>query len=262
MWLRGVIFDLGHTLMHLNGTWPQMFERGAAGLRAYVDDLGLDGEAFARAWLSKRAQAFQAARTSLREVPADQTMQATFRQLGVPDPALDEVRGALDAFFAPEVASWAADPSAVRVLRTLAGRGLRLGMFSNATHDPLIQGLVDTLGFRFWLLPALSSASTLVRKPDPLAFQPILNAWRLPPSDVVVVGDRLDADILGAQRADMRGVWLRSRPDARQESDAAAPPPEPVEPDAVIDRLSDLPAVLDAWRTPGAPPVAPAAQRP
>jgi HAD superfamily hydrolase (TIGR01549 family) len=249
--LQGVIFDLGHTLMHLDGTWPEMFERGAASLSVYIAglNLGLDGDAFARSWLARRGSGFQEARASLREVTADQTMRGAFVEFGVPHPPLDMVRGALDAFFAPELERWVADPDAPRVLETLAGRGLRLGMFSNATHDPLIQRLVDELGFRFWLCPALSSACTLVRKPDPAAFRPILDAWRLPPESVAVVGDRLDADILGAQRAGMRGVWYRSRPDARQEAEsgAAAPLREPVVPDATIDRLDDVTAVLDSF---------------
>jgi FMN phosphatase YigB (HAD superfamily) len=249
--LQGVIFDLGHTLMHLDGTWPDMFERGATNLSVYVAglNLGLDGEAFARSWLARRGVGFQEARSSLREVPADQTMRRTFVEFGVPHPALDKVRGALDAFFAPELETWVVDPDAPRVLEALAGRGLRLGMFSNATHDPLIQRLVDELGFRFWLCPALSSACTLVRKPDPLAFRPFLDAWRLPPESVAVVGDRLDADILGARRAGMRGVWYRSRPDARQEAESGAvtPPREPVVPDATIDRLSRVTAVLERF---------------
>jgi HAD superfamily hydrolase (TIGR01549 family) len=251
MSLQGVIFDLGHTLMHLDGTWPEMFERGAANLSRTVArlDLGLDGEVFARSWLARRGIGFQEARFSLREVPADETMRAIFVEFGVPHPALGMVRGALDAFFAPELGRWVVDPDAPRVLEALAGRGLRLGMFSNATHDPLIQRLVDELGFRFWLRPALSSACTLVRKPDPVAFRPFLDAWRLAPESVVVVGDRLDADILGAQRAGMRGVWFRSRPNARQEAEsgAAAPPQEPVVPDATIDRLGDVTAVLDTF---------------
>ena len=30
MTIRGVIFDLGHTLMYLDSTWPQVFEQGAS----------------------------------------------------------------------------------------------------------------------------------------------------------------------------------------------------------------------------------------
>ena len=165
--------------------------------------------------------------------------------VGLPDPSPELLAGAIDAFFAHEEAHWFAYPEAIPVLRTLSDRGLRLGMLSNATHDPLIQRLVDRLGFRPWLDPALSSAKTGIRKPDPAAFAPILDAWGLPPASVVMVGDTLDADILGAQRAGMSSVWFRSREDARQEESAiASGSPASATPDATIKQPGELPACL------------------
>jgi FMN phosphatase YigB (HAD superfamily) len=49
-------------------------------------------------------------------------------------------------------------------------------MFSNATDDRFIQRQVDRLGFRAWLDPALSSAGTGFRKPDPASLKLILAA--------------------------------------------------------------------------------------
>jgi FMN phosphatase YigB (HAD superfamily) len=116
---------------------------------------------------------------------------------------------------------------------------------SNATHDPLIQRLVDRLGFRPWLDPALSSAATGIRKPDPAALSPVLEAWDLSPARVAMVGDTLDADILGAQRAGMRTVWLRSRKDARQEESAIPSASQAsTVPDATIEQLGELPDCL------------------
>jgi putative hydrolase of the HAD superfamily len=96
--------------------------------------------------------------------------------------------------------------------------------------------------------PALSSARTGIRKPDPAAFAPILKAWDLDPESVVMVGDTLDADILGAERAGMRSIWLRSRLDARQEGTSVAQPGnrDLAMPDATIDRLRELPACVQA----------------
>jgi HAD superfamily hydrolase (TIGR01549 family) len=182
----------------------------------------------------------------MREVTAEESMRWTFAhfRLAEPDPAL--TMGAVDAFFAYEDSRWSAYPGALDVLADLAGRGLRLGMFSNATHDPFIQHLVDRLGFRPWLDPALSSAGTGIRKPDPLAFAPILKAWHLPPAAVVVVGDTLEADILGAQRAGMRSVWIHAREDARQEgSTEGTDPPERILPDATIATLEQLVGCLE-----------------
>lgn len=249
MAIQGVIFDLGHTLMYLDSTWPQVFERGATDLAAFLAGQGLDlnGEAFASALLDRRAQSFALAKQSMCEMTAEDSMRWTFARFGLSKPDAALVNGAIDAFFAEEEIRWLAYPDALSVLRELAGRGLRLGMFSNATHDPFIQRLVDRLGFRPWLNPALSSAGTGIRKPDPAAFTPILAAWDLPPESVVMVGDTLEADILGAQRAGMCSVWFPSRPDARQEGTEYSPAflQAPAVPDATIRQLGELPVCLE-----------------
>jgi putative hydrolase of the HAD superfamily len=242
MAIRGVIFDLGHTLMYLDSTWPEVFEHGVADLAAFLQDqgLGLDGAAFARMLLARREEGFAQAGRTRREVTAEDSMRWVLAQFGLFDPEPALVAGAIDAFFTYEQAHWLAFPEAQAVLQELSGRGLRLGMLSNATHDPLIQRLVDCLGFRPWLDPALSSARTGIRKPDPAAFAPILEAWRLPAASVAVVGDTLDADILGARQAGMRSIWLPSREDARQEGTQGT-----AVPDATVRRLSEVPDCLE-----------------
>ena len=248
MAIRGVIFDLGHTLMTLDSTWPEIFEQGVIDLVAFIHERvpDLDGEAFAQALLDRRAEGFAQAKETLREVTAEASMRWTFARFGLPDadPAL--VFGAIDAFFAYEYDCWRPCPEALPVLRELAGQGLRLGLFSNATHDPFIQRLVDRFGFRPWLDPSLSSGGVGHRKPDPAAFAPILNAWHLPPEALVVVGDTLEADILAAQQAGMRSVWIRSREDARQEGDGydRAVGMTHIEPDVTLASIADLPVSL------------------
>lgn len=248
MTVKGIIFDLGHTLMYLDSTWPKVFERGAADLATFLKMQGLDidGQAFAQTLLERRAEGFARAKQTMREVTAEESMRWTFARFDLPDPSAALVSGAVDAFFADEETHWVAYPEARSVLRELAARGLRLGMYSNATHDPLIQRLVDRLGLRPWLEPALSSAGTGIRKPDPAAFAPIMASWGLPPESVAVVGDTLEADILGAQRAGMLSVWFPSRQDARQEGDSADPKVAslPAPPDATIRDLGELPARL------------------
>ncbi len=248
MIIHGVIFDLGHTLMHLSSPWPEIFEQGMADLAAFINsqNLGLDGEAFARTLLDRRREGFTRAKETLREVTARDSMRWTFAHFGLPDPDPTLVDAAIDAFFAYEESCWFADPVAVPILQDLAGRGLRLGMFSNSTHDPLIQRLVNRFGFRTWLDPALNSAATGIRKPDPAAFAPFLPAWNLPPRSIAVVGDTLDADILGAQQAGMWGVWIRSQKQARQEGGGYDDTgrPDHIVPDAEIGGLEELPERL------------------
>lgn len=244
----GVIFDLGHTLMHLDGTWPEMFEGGGADLAAFIDAerLGVDGRAFAQAFLARQIEGHVQARETNREVTAKSSMRWTFTQFGLPNPEPSLVKGAIQAFLAYEDAHWHVDPAAHAVLHALADRGLFLGMFSNATDDAFIQHLVDRLGLRPWLKPALSSAGVGIRKPDPAALAPFAQAWGLPPDCLVMVGDTLDADVMGAQRAGMCSVWIRSREDARQEGTggSAGALNQAIVPDLAIDRLDDLPEKL------------------
>ena len=270
MRIGGVIFDLGHTLMGLDGTWAEVFERGAADLAAFLDGKALtatgqtvgvglrpapagriDGMAFARALLRRRDEGYSHAKETLREVTAEESMRWTFAHFGLPDPPSELVQGACDAFFAYEEASWSAYPAALPVLRALAARGLRLGLFSNATSDRFIQRLVDRFGFRAYLHPALSSGGVGIRKPDPAALAPFPAAWGLPAGAVVMVGDSLEADILGAQRAGMRSVWIPSREDARQEG---LTPEERLHaagtrPDRTIAGLEELPGCVESLST-------------
>jgi len=262
MRIEGIIFDLGHTLMGLDGTWDTVFERGAADLAAFLNGLEdgagmdasaaagagrVDGMEFARALLGRRDEGYACAKETLREVTAEESMLWTLAHFGLPDPSPELVQGACDAFFAYEGASWSAYPAALPVLRELAARGLHLGLFSNATSDRFIQRLVDRFGFREYLDPALSSAGVGIRKPDPAALGSFRVAWGLAPGAVVMVGDSLEADILGAQRAGMRSVWIPSREDARQEGRS----PEVqllaagIRPDRTIAGLEELPGCVE-----------------
>ncbi len=241
----GVIFDLGHTLMHLSSPWPEVLQQGATDLVAFLTEQGLslNGQAFAQAFLERRREDARQARETMREVTCEASMRWTLAHFGFPDPDPGLVRGAIDAFFAYEETRWWADGDALPLLEELAGRGIRLGLFSNATDDLLIQRLIDRFGFRKWLDPALTSAGIGFRKPDPAAFLPILSAWELPPGSVVMVGDTLAEDIWGAQRVGLRSVWRRSREDSRPEGASHINPG--ITPDATIDRLAELPAVLE-----------------
>ena len=86
MGIRGVIFDLGHTLMHLDSAWPEVFRHGATDLAVFVDGqgLGLDGGAFAQALLDHREEGFALAKETMREVTAESTMLRTYATLVCP----------------------------------------------------------------------------------------------------------------------------------------------------------------------------------
>lgn len=79
-----------------------------------------------------------------------------------------------------------------------------------------------------------------IAKPDPLFFRVILDAIGVPPDQAVMVGDRLDADVLPAKQVGMRTVRVLAGPYAEQL------PPSPAHvPDRTIASLDDLPDTLE-----------------
>ncbi|GAB2821333.1 HAD-IIA family hydrolase [Actinocorallia aurea] len=79
----------------------------------------------------------------------------------------------------------------------------------------------------------------VVGKPSPTFFHAALS--RLGAETGVMVGDDLEADVLGAQRAGLTGVQVRTG--KFREKDLAA---APVPPDHLIDSVADLPDLLDS----------------
>lgn len=77
----------------------------------------------------------------------------------------------------------------------------------------------------------LISGEVGVGKPDCRIFGLALNALAASPSETAMVGDSLTRDILGAQRAGLKGIWLN-----RSGSEAA----DQVTPDVQITSLSQL----------------------
>jgi len=99
-------------------------------------------------------------------------------------------------------------PDALPGLRRLAADGYRLGIAGNQP-DGVAEGL------RALDLPVelvASSALWGVEKPSPAFFARIGQELALPAGEIAYVGDRLDNDVLPAQRAGMMGVFLRRGP--------------------------------------------------
>ena len=72
-------------------------------------------------------------------------------------------------------------------------------------------------------------------KPDPAFYASAVEALGLEPSQVVMVGDDVRADVEGAQRAGLTGVLVRTGKFSPSDLDGE------VRPDAVLDSIADLP---------------------
>jgi len=101
--------------------------------------------------------------------------------------------------------------------------------------------LLDAGAFVAGLEYAAQVEAEIVGKPTAAYFESALAELDSTPSEAVMVGDDVEADIGGAKQIGMRGVLVRTgkfRPGAREEADP--------QPDAVIGSIAELPAWIEA----------------
>jgi 2-haloalkanoic acid dehalogenase type II len=178
------------------------------------------------------------------EYTAEQALTDTLARWGVcfiPDAVLPS---AIAKFFEFEALHWVPYPDASETLERLKRSGLKLALLSNATDQAFIEKIAQASGIAEFLDPLLTSAAIGFRKPDPRAFQPILEQWQLPPHQVAMVGDVPSFDILGAHRTGMRAVLIGNRWDEPLKPHGEFEDAEQMEPDAVIRNLAELPTCL------------------
>ncbi len=242
--IRGVIFDLGSTLLYteMDGQWEQVFPRMDADLLAHLQAQGyaLEGERFIRCFGEKFTAGMQQRLENWREITAAEVLDAALAELGAPPLSPLAQAKALHAYYAYSESLWHPMPGVYETLDALAAAGHRLAILSNASDDANVQRLIDGARLRHYFSPIVVSAAMGIRKPSPAVFAPILEAWGLPPGEVAMIGDTLDADILGAQLTGLHSVWLTAhadRPSNRAQQGKIVPEVE-------IAALTELPDVL------------------
>ena len=91
-------------------------------------------------------------------------------------------------------------------LNDLKGKGLILGLISNVEQD--MTATFNELGLPSWLDIVVTSTDAGFNKPQPEIFQEALRRAGVQPSEAVYVGDQYQVDVIGANRAGMKGVLL------------------------------------------------------
>ncbi len=131
------------------------------------------------------------------------------------------------------------DPDAVATLTTLRAAGIGIGMLSN-THWPRTfhEHFLERDGLAALIDVRLYTSEMAFQKPHPSAFLAATRALGVDAEEAVFVGDRPWDDIAGARSTGMRTV-LRPNPHA---PDIAG-----IEPDARIERLTELVDLVRRW---------------
>jgi putative hydrolase of the HAD superfamily len=198
--IRVVFFDIGGTLVDTSGPSPE--ETWQSLLVEHLD---------CRPSLPNIADALRHANAQLiTQLPEYHGRTKVFwhqfdllvaKQLGLDGPRMRPFLPKWDERFASIEASWPLFSDAVETIQGVIALGYRLGIISNYT-DTLPNKLVS-LGIDKLFDAIVYSQRVGAEKPSPLIFEAAMEAMGCDPEEAVHIGDKYDADIIGA-----RGVGI------------------------------------------------------
>jgi FMN phosphatase YigB (HAD superfamily) len=239
---RAIIFDLGNTLIYFDADWSQVFPQADKALLSSLRDSGLalDG-AFGDAFRDRLESYYREREMEFIEYTTRYVLESLLRDWGYENVSDEVVRLALSKLHSVSQAHWQPEDDMLTTLSDLKAKNYRLGMISNAGDDADVQALIDKAEIRPFFDIILTSAAQGIRKPNPEIFMMVLDYWKFLPTEVVMVGDTLGADILGAKNAGIFNIWITRR--ANRPANLAHQ--ETIFPDEQITKLSELPVLLE-----------------
>ncbi len=243
--IKGVLFDLGSTLIEFQGEWNEVMWRGAQAQIAFLQAHGLqlDPDTFLKRHRELIMQFIEKGQQDWIEYSSDKALKLALAEFGYPDLPQSLIDQSLTTLYAYGETLWQPFPDTYATLDALRDAGYRLAIVSNARDAGNVHRLIDNHRLRPWFDPILISAEIGVRKPNPRIFQAALDQWGIGPNEAVMVGDMLGADVLGAKNAGLRSVWATMQA-GRSANEAHL---DTLVPDATIASLSELMPLLESW---------------
>jgi HAD superfamily hydrolase (TIGR01549 family) len=276
--IRCILFDCGQTLWTFpdQTSWQHIEnianQRAITLLHQYVNQQDFPSKDDNTLGYELRTAIYKLMHEFKREHPYDEpdfphvTLEA-LAQSGFPQMSYEVGKAIFEMLRVRSYEARTIFPDTLTTLATLQERGFILGIVTNRSwgglpfvEDMCLFGLLD------YFDPACMavSADLGIRKPNPAIFMHALDALQIAPTEAVMVGDSLFADVAGANQLNIFTVWKPSPrmiaevkaalpsdqpylnakhliPYAhRQSEERGKPVPETAKPGLIIEQLSDL----------------------
>ena len=171
--IKWLFFDIGSTLVDETKVYDDIFQKIAAAAGVSVEDV--------------KAQAIEFYKQNKRG------HREVIRLLGVDYPEWSPLYEELY-------------PDTAKCLRVLEKK-YHLGIIAN--QIPGAEKRLEGMGIRRYFDVIVSSAEEGVAKPDPRIFNIALTRAGCTPEQAVMIGDRVDNDIVPAKQMGMKTVWIK-----------------------------------------------------
>jgi HAD superfamily hydrolase (TIGR01509 family) len=233
-----VFFDLGDTIVDLREGNSDYAVRVAARAQHVYDAIAPrcpvmpDRQEFIERLAYGTEAFYLAAVARLEGVDIYDALHHLFDEMSIPaDDGLLKEAG--DAYYQGNASLAPLRIGAAEVLGALRARGLKLGVISNTLQPGRWADLaLERRGLLHLLAARIYSSEVRVAKPHPAIFHAALDAFGVAAERAVHVGDRLVADVSGAQAVGMKAVLIEVSHRSKEASN--------IVPDARIRELPEL----------------------
>jgi len=206
--LKGAIFDLGGTLIHLTTSWEEVRKGRMNAICDALKERGvvLDLNDLKREYVRLHDEESDYSARTLEEIEFEESLTKLLDRLGVEMRQRPAMADLVKRSFALEVGSWVLFPGVQEMLEQVRSLGLKTGLLSNARSDWAVGEIVERLNLAKYFDAIVTSAAVGFRKPRPEPFQRILKLLDLDTSEVVMIGNSMEADIAGARPLGIRTI--------------------------------------------------------
>jgi putative hydrolase of the HAD superfamily len=206
---KGILFDVGDTLITAD---PPVHEVALTMSSQFFPGLAtsllLSALAAARAFFNKYYVNYSSQEEDRLLADMAQAMRTALRETADVDidflPFVKRVRDSI---------RYRPFPDVLPTLRSLLERGKTLAVVSN--WDPALSTLLAELGLAEFFTFILPSAEIGVEKPDGRIFKLALQRLGLRPQEAVHIGDKYEADVVGARAVGITPILLDRKGKAR-----------------------------------------------
>lgn len=249
--IKAILFDLGGTL-HV-GDSPAGREVWFA--RRVIDRLGDYGirlettpeELAARLRINAEAYKHKT-EEDLREYPPNLIWSQWYlKEYGLTPEMLAPMAEELSFLYDYERVRVMRRPGMKETLEELKAMGLRLGVISNIISVSVVPHFLKEYGVDDLMDCVITSSVTGIRKPDPGIFRAAEEKLGLGPEELAYVGDTISRDVRGTRNAGWR-LMIQIRNPGVAHRDAGLENGL-WKPDYLIDRLDEIPAIIQRVNT-------------
>lgn len=238
--VRAVLFDAFGTIIHPEPGWEELRAQCLAIVHGTWTGHAVALDRFLVEYERARAEQLARLADGLREIDFADRFAAVIQACGAtPQDAQAWGHVAAERYHRFQQALIHAYDQPAKVLAELRARGIRVALVSNYAHGGVVRDSLSRLGLLAHFDAVIVSGEVGYVKPHPRIFEAALESLGVAADEAVMVGNDLECDIEGARKAGLRTVWT---PYPR-----VSPAPAHPAADAVVERLADIPRVLERF---------------